>query len=90
MRQSRTWVASAVLLTGFLSGCATRGEFIEGTVPHGMSTPADKGTAAGSSATNGRRHDTILSAPSAFACRGEGAYADVFERQCESDTETND
>jgi hypothetical protein len=55
-----------------------------------MSTPTDKGTAAGSSATNGRPHNTILNAPSAFACRGEGAYADVFERQCESDTETND
>ncbi len=90
MRRSRTWVATAVLFTGFLSGCATRGEFTDRTVPYGMSTPTDKGTAAGSSATNGRPHNTILNAPSAFACRGEGAYADVFERQCESDTETND
>jgi len=79
-----------VLFTGFLSGCATPGKFTDRTVPYGMSTPTDKGTAAGSSATNGRPHNTILNAPSAFACRGEGAYADVFERQCESDTETND
>lgn len=35
-------------------------------------------------------HNTIFNAPSTFNCRGEGAYADVFERQCESDSKTND
>ena len=90
MRGSRTWVATAVLFTGFLSGCATRGEFTDMSVPHGSSTPADKGTAAGSPPIDGPSHNTIFNAPSAFKCRGEGAYADVFERQCESDTETND
>jgi hypothetical protein len=90
MRGSRTWVATAVLFTGFLSGCATRGEFTDRTVPHSTSIPADKGTAAGSLQIDGPPHNTILNAPSTFNCRGEGAYADVFERQCESDSKTND
>src|SRR5205809_168733 len=47
MRRSRTWVATAVLFTGSLSGCATRGEFTDRTVPYGTSTPTNKGTAAG-------------------------------------------
>ena len=90
MRGSRTWVATAVLFTGFLSGCAAQGEFTDRTVPHGASTLADKGTAAGSPPIDGPSHNTIFNAPSAFNCRGEGASADVFERQCESDTKTND
>ncbi len=36
------------------------------------------------------RLETILHAPSAFQCRGEGANENVFEEQCESETRTND
>ena len=90
MQGSLARIATAALFTSVLSGHAAQGELPGSTVPHGTSSPAGKGTSATSSPIDRPPHDTILNAPSAFNCRGEGAYADVFERQCESNTDSND
>ena len=84
MQRSLTWIATAALFAWFLSGCAAQTEF--------SGSPAGKGTSAVSSPidpSSQRRFETILEAPSAFDCRGQGARGDLFEKQCESNTRTN-
>ncbi len=79
-----TWIATAALFASLLSGCAAQAEV--------SGSPAGKGTSAVSSPIDPppqRRFETILEAPSAFDCRGQGARGDVFEKQCESNARTN-
>ncbi len=86
MQRSLTWIATAALFASVLSGCAAQAELSGRTVSHGMSSPAGK-EAAGESSP---RLESILHAPSAFDCRGQGADDDVFEEQCESNTRSGD
>jgi len=83
MQRSLSWIATAVLFASVLSGCAAQPEF--------AGSPAGKGTSAVSSPIEPplRRFETILGAPSAFDCRGQGARGDLFEQQCESNARTN-
>jgi len=85
MQRSLSWIATAVLFASLLSGCAAQAEF--------SGSPARKGTSAVSSPIDPSSHrhlETILHAPSAFSCRGQGANDDVFEEQCESNTRSGD
>ena len=85
MQRSLTWIATAALFAWFLGGCAAQTEF--------SGSPAGQGTSAVSSPIDpsSHRHDeTILHAPSAFSCQGQGANDDVFEEQCESNTRSGD
>jgi len=84
MQGSLSWIATAVLFASLLSGCAAQAEF--------AGSPAGKGTSAVSSPIDPppqRGFETILGAPSAFDCRGQGARGDLFEQQCESNARTN-
>ncbi len=84
MQRSLTWIATAALFASLLSGCAAQAEL--------SGSPAGKGTSAVSSPIDPppqRRLETILGAPSAFDCRGQGAREDLFEKQCESNTRTD-
>ena len=85
MQRSLTWIATAALFAWFLSGCAAQTEF--------SGSPAGKGTSAVSSPIDPSSHphlETILQAPSAFSCQGQGANDDVFEEQCESNIRSGD
>jgi hypothetical protein len=93
MQGSLTWIATAALFASLLSGCVAQAEVSGRTVLHGMSSPAGKEAAVESSPidrSSHRRLETILHAPTAFDCRGQGANDDVFEEQCESNTRSGD
>ena len=75
MRRSLTSVWTAALCAGLLGGCAAQGDLA--AAPPISRPPHD-------------RLETILNAPSAFSCRGEGANEDISELQCESETRNND
>jgi hypothetical protein len=90
MQGRRTWVAAAVLFISALGGCATGSETTSGAVPPATFAPGGVSNAAESSAPQPHRRAKILKAPSAFDCRNEGGSNDVFEKQCEAETESGD
>ncbi len=94
MQRSVIWIATAALSITFLGGCAAQRGISDRSAPQGMSGSTGEGISSSEASpvagSPRGRLDTILQAPSAFSCRGEGATEDVFEEQCESETRTGD
>ena len=87
MQRSLMWIGTAALFASVLSG---QREVVGMTVPRGANGLAGNGIASASPGDTSRRDrfEAIRHAPSS-SCQRDRARSDVFELQCESNTNSN-
>jgi hypothetical protein len=87
MQRSLMWIGTAALFASVLSG---QREVVGMTVPQGANGLAGNGIASASPGDTSRRDrfEAIRHAPSS-SCQRDRARSDVFELQCESNTNSN-
>jgi len=88
MQRSLMWIGTAALFASVLGG--QREEVVGMTVPQGANGLAGNGIASASPGDTSRRDrfEAIRHAPSS-SCQRDRARSDVFELQCESNTNSN-